>query len=167
MALELRRSTDKDRDVVIGIISECFGDRESYGAYTNIENGRYLLAIEDEKVIGVSGISATSEYGNNDPEFDFTAVLPGHRRAGVCRALFTELLKDFHGTVYYSAWYKHPLSTYPVFNILKEFGFVRVCEPRVGWAVPHNCEYEDTYQCVKYTGCNCKCFEDLWVLNKE
>lgn len=164
--LILRYSTAADAAAVDSLIRICFGDRSYRGVTDNLE-GRYLLAVMDDKVVGMSGIGKPeNEYCGL--EVDWTCVHPDYRKQGIVTALLSELLaakseSSYEGRIYYSAWrtWDRP-GKERMDGVLAKMGFQRAVVNEFNWVNGHNCRFSCREQCVHYQK-GCSCGQDLWV----
>ena len=169
---EIRKSRYEDYKAIRTIIEKSFGQREDYPEYCDgYEKGRYMLYLRNQVPIAMSGINREGScYTGYMPEVDYTAVLPEYRGQGIMTCLFEKILKDMPDKLYYSAW--RTSADYDRANaerLLRHFGFEEIKRPHVEFKIGTNCDYRSLQECVYYTGRNCHCYEDLWVLyhNKD
>ena len=161
-----RYSTPADADAVDSLIRMSFGDRSHRGVTDNLD-GRYLLAVADGTVVGMSGIcDPDNEYCGL--EVDWTCVHPDYRKQGIVTSLLDELLartseSGYKGHIYYSAWrtWDRP-GKERMDGILTKLGFHRAVDNEFNWVNGHNCRYSCKEQCVHYQK-GCSCGQDLWV----
>lgn len=156
----IRKSTAFDKNIIMQLLSLCFGDRDDWEACEDLED-RYYLYFEGDALVAMTGLTMRSEF--RALEVDWTCTHPEYRGRGFMQELFSEMLKDVCTDVYCSCW-RMPNRDKPNLSVLMElFGFKEVINTRVHWKVPHNCFRVHEGGCVNYTGAGCECYEDLYL----
>ena len=83
--MHIRLSTEADKSSISTLMSYCFGDREQYGAFDDL-NGRYILAFDEDILVAMTGIIFNTDY--NAFEIDWTCTRPQYQRWGIMHELF-------------------------------------------------------------------------------
>ncbi|WP_306387771.1 ribosomal protein S18-alanine N-acetyltransferase [Microbacterium sp. MPKO10] len=92
--IEIRDATRDDLDAIMELERSSFApddwSRDSMQREILSEHTRYLVAADDEYIVGYGGVLAPS--GSADADIQTIAVAPEHRRTGIGRALMTRLV---------------------------------------------------------------------------
>jgi GNAT superfamily N-acetyltransferase len=155
--MEFRYSTEEDLEMVKELFLEQFGERPNYVPFNDFE-GRYLLAFDGEKVVGMTGLNKSGYY--NGLEVDWTCVKEDYKRQGIMTQMFEVLFQNCQSDVYCSAWHLSGKDRANLHSILARFGFVI--------AIPEYKKADTRYFackeiCKNYNGGDCSCLEDLYV----
>lgn len=162
MNYEIRNSTAKDVWQIKRLIYNCFGDREDE-PLVGVENGRYLLAEVDGRIIGMSGINKSKQF--NGFEVDWSCVDEHYRKQGVMHRLIATLLYSIpeNTNVYCSCWAigkdDAPIA---MKSIMESFGFEEVTHGRVRYCAMFN-STPCMDSCSQRLGSCCTCREDLYI----
>ena len=122
-------------DEVAAIENDCFShpwSRRSLESELQNETSRFLVAVEDGKVIGYIGMSAVIDEG-----YLFNAVVDSHyRKKGVGSALVRELVTwcQKHDFAFLTLEVRE--SNAPAIALYSRFGFVRVGERKNYYSDP-------------------------------
>lgn len=156
----IRKSTENDKELIKNLIQICFGNRDEFEPYKNL-NGRYYLYFKDNTLVAMSGLSSNSEYGHL--EIDWTCTHPSYRHNGFMQEIFTIMLNEATDKVYCSCWHLANNDKVNLHTLMYLFNFKEVIQSRVHSKVPYNCFRNYDGGCVNYNGKNCKCYEDLFL----
>ena len=66
----------------------CFEDKDHCNILENL-NGRYLLAFDEDNLLGMTGLTWSDEYAAY--EVDWTCTHPKHQKEGVMHELFKRM----------------------------------------------------------------------------
>ena len=92
--LFIRISKEEDKEQINEILMLCFGDRSQFGCLENL-NGRYLLAYDNNKLIGITGLYYNQELKRY--EIDWTGTHPEYRHKGIAYRLINEASQGIVG----------------------------------------------------------------------
>lgn len=160
----VRYSVSKDYNVIKALVLKCFGGLDLGEILENIE-GRYLLAFDGSRLVGMSGLMYNKQYGAL--EIDWSCVVPDMRRQGIMTNLISRLVGTTDESIYCSCWRLEDKEYPNMYNVLSRFGFKEVMKPRVTWDTRFNCG-KGEYECPCVVGSArargvCRCYEDLYV----
>lgn len=160
MNVNVRLSTDSDKNAIEKLMTICFckRDYENVMEESNSLNGRFLLAFEDKKLIGMTGLYYNQEY--KAYELDWTCTHPDYRRNGVMTELFRRICALTDEDIYCSCW-RLPGKEANLLKIMKRFGFEEVVKCRISLDSRYNCKAGES--CVETEDRFCRCYEDLWL----
>lgn len=161
MEIVFRRSKLEDKEQIRGLLARHFGKREF--ALENIENGKFLLALDNNKIIGMTGIS------NNKDEYDgyeiyHTALDIEYRGQGIIsKMLIMEIERvGRNQNIYCNCWHRLNDDIY-LKHAMEQLGFKLTIKNRIKYNAEHqlfcrkNCIYCDDKR-------TCYCYEDLYML---
>ena len=154
MDIEFRYSTEDDKEGIQKLILSKFGVREQ--ALDNLDD-RYLLAVYNNEIVAMTGISNKSSY--NGLEVDWTCVADGFTGRGLITRMLYSLLKDVKADVYCSCWgYKdNPINLRYAMDAL---GFKPVIVHRLQASTDY---YNCADICTRKRDGICSCYEDLYM----
>lgn len=158
MNIKYRMSKEKDYEDIKKLLDTCFGDRTAFGVLEHLDD-RYLLAFDNKKLIGMTGISTSKNL--NGYEIDWTCVLPEYRRHGLITDMISQCIKDCTDRVYCSCWRMSNTDRVNLQHAMNSLGFNRVIKYYKSYNSEHNnfCE-----KCVLYNKQSvCSCYEDLYL----
>ena len=162
-SLSFRKSTKEDEAILRELFMEGFGERDDI--LTQLP-GRYLMAFSDGELAGVVGLNYQPKYRGK--EIDYCTVRKKYRGRGIMMKLFAEILKDAPERVYCCAWRIRENDRANLQGVLEAYGFQKVLDQMSAYRSGYNCHVTDLKGCAYYVpGGACRCFEDLWVWEKE
>ncbi|MBQ2470638.1 MAG: ribosomal protein S18-alanine N-acetyltransferase [Ruminococcus sp.] len=133
--MRIEKMTAAHLDEVAAIENDCFShpwSRRSLESELQNETSRFLVAVEDGKVIGYIGMSAVIDEG-----YLFNAAVDSHyRKKGVGSALVRELVTwcQKHDFAFLTLEVRE--SNAPAIALYSRFGFVRVGERKNYYSDP-------------------------------
>lgn len=157
--IDYRYSTIKDKQQIEELLAIGFGDDDNKTWVNNLDN-RYLLAVDDNKVIGLTGIIDENKYRRK--EIDWTVVHPDYRRMEIMKNLFSILLKNIKEDIYCACWHKLNDKIH-LHNIMDTFGFELVLLAQKRW----NAYHSECTLCPLKPGDFCECQQDLYLRKIE
>ena len=160
--LSFRRSTKEDYSIIEELFMEGFGYRDDY--LSDLDN-RYILAFIEGELAGIIGLAYNKVYCG--VEIDYCCVRKKFRHHHIMTCLFEENLKGVKERVYCCAWRIGDNEQSNLQGILESFGFVKVIDQMTAFEKGYNCHVKDLNGCSFYKEEKCKCFEDLWILEKQ
>lgn len=164
MDLLYRRSEQEDIWRIQRLVLECFGDRSNNDVLRNAESGRYLLALDGNKVVAMTGISAPEHFGVNyvGHEVDWTCIDKEYRSRGIITKMIAKELNrvGVYEDVYCSCWAWGPDAQINLHAAMKVNGFKLIIPNRITYDSDHY-RFCQKY-CVHYHE-GCKCREDLYL----
>ena len=104
----IRYSNENDIEEVKNLLYKCFGsmvEENQDNAYKNIERGRYLLYIEDNKIVALSGLCFGTDSEFNGIQITWTCTDPEYRHRGYMQELFKRIVSSTDEAIYCSCWY--------------------------------------------------------------
>lgn len=161
IVITYRRSTGNDLQGIQNIFGSSFGTRNVYDPnyLRDTENGRYLLALDDDIVIGMTGIIDSGMY--NGYELDWTCLDKNYRGQGIMTTMIQlELSRVGSVDVYCACWAGINDAVVHMHHAMDTLGFKLVIPSKVIYNSEHTswCKKE----CIKYKeGCICR--EDLYL----
>ena len=156
----IRLSTEKDREDIDALMLMCFGVRSPEKVFTNL-NGRYLLAYEDNRLVGMTGLLWSEEY--EAFELDWTCTRPDYRKQGVMHKLFDRVCNFTDEKIYCSCWRFGGNEKVNLHSLMKDYGFEEVLRPRAAWRCGVNCSLDFICCGRGNKGTDCYCYEDLYI----
>ena len=158
--MHVRLSTETDRYKIEELIRLCFGERQHSGAYENL-SGRYLLALQDEQIVAMTGLSYSETY--NGYEIDWTCTHPEYRNKGIMHDLFKRICSLTDEDIYCSCWRIGNSQQINLSTLMQNFVFKEIIKNKASFDSRYNCRSARTY-CVYAKGkSECRCYEDLWL----
>jgi N-acetylglutamate synthase-like GNAT family acetyltransferase len=156
----IRKSTKSDRKQIKELMHLCFGNIYQYGPYKDLDD-RYWLYFKDNKLVAMTGLADSGSYASI--EVDWTCTHPDYRHQGLMHELFSIMLKDVNIPVYCSCWRLSSTTKINLHSLMESFDFKLVIKSENHWTVPHNCNCENTLNCIRYRGKHCSCYQDLYL----
>lgn len=156
----IRKSRQSDYSDIRRLIELCFGNREAFGAYDDLD-GRYIMCFVDDQLVAMSGINDSSRF--NASEIDWTCTHPDYRHKGYMQKLFKYMLADIKTDVYCSCWRIADSSRVNLQTLMDMYNFQEVVHEREHCIVPHNCHFKNKRDCAYFTTGHCECYEDLYL----
>lgn len=156
--MQIRYSKESDSENIESLVLKCFGPRPEYGVIDNLQ-GRYLVVIEDGKLVAMSGLSSKTIYPNG-VEVDWTCVDPDYRNKGIMKELFKRLVASTDENIYCSCWRVGDNEHVNLYKHMKMFGFEKIMD-----SIKHYTKGVLCFDCPCRQN-DCTCYEDLY-LRKE
>ncbi len=154
----IRYSKREDKEQIKDLLYLCFGEMVvNEGAYDNIENGRYLCYVVDDKVVAITGFCHDDEF--NGIQITWTCTHPDYRHRGYMQELFKRLLATTDERIYCSCWCIADTEA-NLFSIMKMFGFRKVMGDYKRRWIRHHCNCKTD---CPYRRENCFCSNDLYL----
>lgn len=158
--VEYRKSKAGDAAEIEALFKSCFydfdADEESdVNPLYNLD-GRYIVAVVDNKIVGISGICYNEKLDRYD--VDYLCVQKEYRGNGLTEHMFSMLVPNYEDKeIWFEAW----RSTWDARaeSFFSKFGFKRYQKNYLIYAKRfHKCS-----NCVLDTGADCTCITDLYV----
>lgn len=161
----IRDIKQSDKEELRKLFKSCFGNiAEINGSLDHLES-RYKVAIEDDKIIAVSGILPVEQSNYQGYEITWTCCDTAYRGKGYITAILRKCLNELPDDkipLYCSCW---RIQSNPFINmiyVMRSLGFKEVSRNRLNYIHGHSKECIDClYNCDK-----CFCCEDLWKLDR-
>lgn len=159
----IRNAKESDKDELQKLFKSCFGRiAEINGSLEPLES-RYKVAIEDDKIVAVSGILPVAQSNYQGYEITWTCCNTAYRGRGYITAILRECLKELPDDeipVYCSCWRIQSNPFINMIHVMNSLGFKEVSRNRINYIHGHTKECVDClYDCK-----DCFCCEDLWIL---
>lgn len=155
----IRFSKESDKDNIIALLHQCFGDRSKEGAYDHIP-GRYLLYFIENKLVAMTGLIHNADY-RSGCEISWTCTHPEYRHQGLMMELFKRIVSTTDEDIYCSCWKVPAKERINLCHLMEAFNFELILEGHTKNQYPHKCSVGDS--CPFFTGANCVCQQDLYV----
>lgn len=158
----IRLSRNSDLKEITELLKTSFGKVEQ--AYLNIEN-RYLLYIEDNKIVAMTGLTSATNY--KGLEIDWTCTHPDYRNKGYMHKLFERLIQLTDEDIYCSCWRLSNKEKANLHNLMVDFNFKCINKSEKEWN--NDICRAEIYglNCIYYKeNKNCHCYEDLYLLKR-
>lgn len=165
----IRISKEEDKEQINELLMLCFGDRSQFGCLENLK-GRYLLAYDNNKLIGITGLYYNQELKRY--EIDWTGTHPEYRHKGIMHELFKRICNFTDEDIYCSCWRHQDKDRINLYSIMRDFGFKEVVKPIMTHDSVYNCICGKSGYCVvqKITDGkreHCRCYEDLYLRERK
>lgn len=156
--MHIRYSRKSDLESIENLVLKCFGPRPGYGVTDNLQ-GRYLVAIKDDKIVAMSGLSSKTTYANG-VEVDWTCTDPAYRNTGIMKELFDRLVASTDENIYCSCLRVGNNEYVNLHKHMQMFGFEKIMD-----SIKH---YAKGVLCFDCPWCHsdCECYEDLYLRKK-
>lgn len=159
MSIYYRRSNKKDIPSIYELYVSRFG-LATQDVITNVEN-RYLLAFDDNLLIGMTGIKNNSTY--KGLEIDWTCIREEYEGKGIATKLISILIGPLKEDIYCSCWKIDKKAEPTLNNTMKSLGFKKVMKNNQILEY----QYNDCKECPYKKFENCKCYKDLYMRKRK
>ena len=158
LVLEIRKSTENDKENISNLLKMCFGNRDKYGATDNLEN-RYILVYDKEKLIAMTGLIEESPdyYG---AEIDWTCVHPDYRRKGIVTKIVSIVIEGCEKDIYCSCLRLYGTGSVNLQYCMDKLDFQCVKPSHKKFFSKYTKVCND---CIYKLDGGCKCEEDLYI----
>lgn len=161
--IKIRNIKETDKKELQKLFKSCFGRiAEINGSLESIDS-RYKVAIQDEKIVAVSGILPVEQSNYQGYEITWTCCDTKYRGRGYITAILRECLKELPDDkipIYCSCWRIQSNPFINMIHVMNSLGFKEVSRNRINYVHGHTKECADClYNCK-----DCFCCEDLWIL---
>ena len=161
----IRNVKDSDREDLRQLFQSCFGRiAEINGSLTPLES-RYKVAIEDGKIVAVSGILPIEQSNYQGYEITWTCCNTAYRGRGYVTAVLRECIKELPDDkipLYCSCWRVQSNPFINMIYVMRSLGFEEVSRNRLNYVHKHS---KECVGCL-YNVEDCFCCEDLWILKR-
>lgn len=161
----IRNAKETDKAELQELFRSCFGRIAEINGSLEPIDSRYKIAIEDDKIVAVSGILPVEQSSYQGYEITWTCCDTKYRGRGYITAILRECLKELPDDeipLYCSCWRVQSNPFINMIHVMQSLGFEEVSRNRLNYIHKHSKE------CV---GClynieGCFCCEDLWMLKR-
>ena len=161
----IRNAKETDKAELQELFRSCFGRIAEINGSLEPIDSRYNVAIEDDKIVAVSGILPVEQSSYQGYEITWTCCDTKYRGRGYITAILRECLKELPDDeipLYCSCWRVQSNPFINMIHVMRGLGFEEVSRNRLNYIHKHSKE------CV---GClynieGCFCCEDLWMLKR-
>lgn len=137
----LRNATDSDKEQLIVLFNECFGNMvENHGDLAWI-TCRYKVAVVDNRIVAVSGILPISNSDYNGYEITWTCTTKEYRKQGLQVEILKQCLKELQEDgipLYCDCWLVIDNDRINLYSVMKHFGMSEVLRNRINRKYPHS-----------------------------
>lgn len=162
----IRNVKKSDKNELQKLFKSCFGRIAEINGSLEPIDSRYKVAIEDDKIVAVSGILPVEKSNYQGYEITWTCCDIRYRGRGYITALLRECLKelpDDNIPLYCSCWRIQSNPFINMIHVMRSLGFEEVARNRLNYIHGHSKECKGClYDCDK-----CFCCEDLWKLDRN
>lgn len=161
----IRNAKETDKAELQELFRSCFGRIAEINGSLEPIDSRYKVAIEDDKIVAVSGILPVEQSSYQGYEITWTCCDTKYRGRGYITAILRKCLKELPDDeipLYCSCWRVQSNPFINMIHVMRSLGFEEVSRNRLNYIHKHSKE------CV---GClynieGCFCCEDLWMLER-
>ena len=161
----IRNVKDSDREELRQLFKSYFGRiAEINGSLDPLES-RYKVAIEDDKIVAVSGILPVEQSNYQGYEITWTCCDIKYRGRGYITAILRECLNELPDDeipLHCSCWRVQSNPFINMIHVMRSLGFEEVARNRLNYIHKHS---KECVGCL-YDTEDCFCCEDLWVLKR-
>lgn len=160
-----RKSVKKDYEQLENLFEISFGKIAEFGGALNEIEGRYIVAIDNERIVSCTGILPIEKSDYNGYEVTWTCTLPEYRHKGLIVKMLNEEINKLPNNninLYCDCWHLNNKDKANLHNALSQIGFKLCIESRIKRAYPHSFECKG---CL-FSKENCKCSGDLYILKR-
>ena len=161
----IRNAEKSDKDELQELFRSCFGRIAEMNGSLDYIVSRYKVAIEDNKIVAVSGILPVEQSNYQGYEITWTCSDYDYRGKGYITTILRDCLQELPDDkipVYCSCWRVQSNPFINMIYVMNSLGFREVFKNRLNYVHKHTKECID---CV-YDSDNCFCCEDLWILER-
>lgn len=161
----IRNAKESDREELQELFRSCFGRIAEINGSLEPVDSRYKVAIENDKIVAVSGILPVEQSNYQGYEITWTCSDYSYRCKGYITAILRDCLQELPDDkipVYCSCWRVQSNPFINMIYVMNRLGFKEVTRNRINYVHGHTKECVD---CI-YESDNCFCCEDLWILQR-
>lgn len=161
----IRNAKETDKVELQELFRSCFGRIDEINCSLEPIDLRYKVAIEDNKIVAVSGILPVEQSNYQGYEITWTCSDYAYRGKGYITTILRDCLQELPDDkipVYCSCWRVRSNPFINMIYVMNSLGFKEVARNRINYVHEHTKECVD---CV-YDSDNCFCCEDLWILER-
>ena len=163
MSMIIRNVCDSDKEELRQLFKSCFGRiAEINGSLEPLES-RYKVAIEDNRIVAVSGILPVEQSNYQGYEITWTCCDEKYRGKGYITTILRECLKELPNDnipLYCSCWRIKSNQAINMIHVMESLGFKELYKNRLNYVHNHT---KECLGCL-YDTKDCFCCEDLWIL---
>lgn len=161
----IRNAKETDKAELQELFRSCFGRIAEINGSLEPIDSRYKVAIEDDKIVAVSGILPVEQSSYQGYEITWTCCDTKYRGRGYITAILRECLKELPDDeipLYCSCWRVQSNPFINMLHVMRSLGFEEVSRNRLNYIHKHS---KECIGCL-YNIEGCFCCEDLWMLKR-